>query len=190
MVRFLEQTVSQEKTGRNALLYGVCWFLSIFFLVCGALSASGSLGTGADGKLSINFLWLIVMAVCLALAGLAFYGKDYLRLDYDYSITESIVDVSRVLNNKRRKHLIEFDLGKVTGCGSVNSAAFERAKAMPGQSRNNWYIHEDAKLYYFAHEIKGQRCLTILELNDAMVQMVKSDRTLQTGAWHDAEGKN
>ena len=190
MIRFLEQTVSQEKTGKNSILFAICWFLSIFFLICGALCASGSIGTGADGRLAFNWVWLIAAIACVALAGLAFYGKDYLRLDYDYSITESVVDVSRVLNNKRRKHLAEFDLGKVTSCGSVCSAAFARAKATPGQTRNNWFIHEDADLYYFVYESKGQRCLTILELNNAMAQMVRTDRTLQNGAWHDAEGKN
>lgn len=185
MIRFLEQTVSQEKTGKTNFLYAVCWFLSIFFLVCAALSASSTLGTAADGSLSFNWIWLIAMIACLALAALAYYGKDYLRLDYDYSITESVVDVSRVLNNKRRKHLAEFDLGKVTSCGRVNSDAFARVKAMPGQTKNNWFIHEDANLCYFAYESKGQRSLTVLELNDAMVQLVKTDRTLQTGAWHD-----
>lgn len=189
MIRFLEQTVAHEKSGRNNILYGICWFLSIFFLICAAMSASGIIGQGADGGIAFNWIWLIAMAVCIALAGLAFYGKDYLRLDYDYSITESIVDVSRVLNNKRRKHLIEFDLSKVTNCGSTKSAAFAKVSAMPNQTKNNWFVHADAELYYFAHEINSQRNLTVLELNDAMVEMIKSDRTLQAGAWHNAEGK-
>jgi len=187
MVRFMEQTVTREKSVKNSFLYGVCVFLSIFFLICAAVCASGIISAGEG--LSFNWIRLIAALACVALAALSFYGKDYLRVDYDYSITESVIDVSRVLNNKRRKHLIEFDLGKVTSCGSVSSAAYARIKSMPNQNKNNWFIHENANLCYFAHESGGQRNLTVLELNDKMIEMIKTDRALQTGAWHDAEGK-
>ena len=190
MVRFLEQTVSQENSGKSRLVYGACSFFSIFFLICGALSASGIVGQNVDGSVQIVWIWILVMLLCLALSALCFFGRDFLRLEYDYSFTESVVDVSRVLNNKRRKHLIEFDLGKVSACGSVNTDAFRRAKAMPGVRLNKWYIHEAAKLYFFVHEAAGQRSLTVIELNDAMVNMIRRDPTLQRGAWYDEEGKD
>ena len=189
MIRFLEQTVGQDRNQKNAFLYGVCCFLSVFFLVIGAMCASSILSVDDGGGIAISWIWVVLLLVCLGLAAMAFFGKDYLRVEYDYCVTESIVDVSRVLNNKRRKNLAEFDLGKVTSCGSVSSASFARASAMPGQTKNNWFIHNDAKLYFFCYESKGQRNITVLELNDSMLQLIKTCPSLQRDAWHE-EGKD
>lgn len=190
MIRFLEQTVSKEHSGRSKLAYGACSFFTIFFLVCGAMSASSTIGRNDAGGLQIMWLWIIVMILCLALAALCFFGRDYLRPEYDYSFTESVIDVSRVLNNKRRKHLVEFNLGKVSDCGSIRTNAFRRAKSMPGIEVNNWYIHEDAKLYYFVYEVNGRRHLIVLEFNDKMIELIRRDPTLQHGAWHEEEEEN
>lgn len=189
MIRFLEQTVAQKQADKNAFLYGLSCFLSVFFLIVAALCASGILARDAQGGLVIGWIWLIGALVCLALAGCAFFGRDYLRLEYDYSFTEGVIDVSKVLNNKRRKHLAEFNVGKIISCGSVNSAAYARAKSTPGIAQNNYYINADEELYFFAYESEGHRNLTVLELSEDMVQMIKTDRSLQNGAWHDAEGK-
>jgi len=187
MYSFIEHTVGKERSGKSRMFYGAGWFISVFFLICGVFCATGILGQDAQGNLQIGWPWIILLLVCIGLAAMAFYGKDFLYPEYDYSITGSVVDVSRVLNNRRRKHLAEFSLGKVISCGEVSSEAYSRARSMCTDKINNWFIHGDAPLYYFCHEQNGKRSMCVLELNQAMVDVIKNSRELPMGAWH--EGK-
>lgn len=184
----IEQTISRENGAVSAVFYGFCRIAAPLMLVFAALCASGMLEEGADGALHVRWLSLALTLLLLALAACAFWGKDHLRTEYDYCLCGHVLEVSRILNGKRRSRAASIELGKVFSAGCASSAAFQRIERMSGMKKLRCTLHKDAKQYYFAYEQNGNRLLALLELNDALLAAVRRNSALARDAWQTEEG--
>ena len=140
----------------------------------------------------ILFVWqnLVMTLVFGGVAYLLWRVSDNCRVEYDYTFTNGCLDVSRVLNNKRRKYLTALEMKDVIRCGPATGPAFQKTLSEPGIKCHNWFVNRDAKLYYFYFQRKGVKHVIVLELTDEMVAMIRSKNYLPREAWYDAEGRN
>ena len=140
--------------------------------------------------------WLLAGAallVALAFGGLTFLlfrVKDECRVEYDYAFTNGNLDVSKVMNERRRRYLCAMDTKDVISCGPAQGPAFQKALNEPGVKTHNWFVNRDAKLYYFYFQRKNMKHVIIVELNDEMVAMIRSKNYLPRGVWYDENGNS
>jgi hypothetical protein len=113
----------------------------------------------------------------------------YAEGKYDYTFTNGCLDVSRVLNNKRRKYLTALEMKDVIRCGPATGPAFQKTLKEPGVKVHNWFVNRDAKLYFFYFPRKGVKHVIVVELVDEMVAMIRSKNYLPRDAWYDEEGR-
>lgn len=188
---FLETIAVRRKQGLYTALYYACWALIIVFALVAAFALSGVVGINPETG-GMVFVWqnLVVMLVFGGAAYLLWRGSDNCRVEYDYTFTNGNLDVSRVLNNKRRKYLTALEMKDVIRCGPATGPAFQKTLNEPGIKCHNWFVNRDAKLYYFYFQRKGVKHVIVLELTDEMVAMIRSKKYLPREAWYDAEGKN
>ena len=187
---FLEIIAVRHRQGMYTLLYYLCWALLIGLALVAAFMLSNVVGMNPEtGSMVFSWQNLLFTLVFGGAAFLLWRGSDNLRVEYDYTFTNGNLDVSRVLNNKRRKYLTALEMKDVIRCGPAAGPAFEKTLKEPGVKVHNWFVNRDAKLYFFYFQRKGVKHMIVLELTDEMVAMIRSRNYLPREAWYDAEGK-
>lgn len=180
---YMEQTVSKERTIVARVLYGLAWALVILFVLMGLYFAANVLAAFDGGGLAIRWPSVIGCVLTLAAAVLIWWFKDGLYMEYDYLINENRLEVTQIMNNRRRKQCLTLELGRIQECG-----AFRVQK--PGMKIEKLYLDPNAALSYICYEEKGERRMALLQLNEDMIASLKGSRALQRGVWRDAEGKS
>ena len=180
-----EQTVASKLGGARSTLYIGAWIL-LALLVLGALiAAAGILGTDAAGKMSVSWTSLILLALFAAAAALVWFKKDALKLEYDYALEGGSLEVTAILNARRRKAKLHLPLSGVQSCGDVDSEAYRRISARSGLRKHKLYLNEAAPHCFFLYGADGAQHMAVLELNPEMRNAVRGDRRLPVGSWHE-----
>lgn len=188
---FLEQTAVRQKQGVFTLLYYLVWAVMIAFGLIAVMGLTSMIGVNPEtGGIAFHFPSLIMGVVFGALAFFCFRAKDECRVEYDYAFTNGSLDVSKVMNERRRRYLCAMETKDVISCGPAKGPAFQKALKEPGIKQHNWFVNREAKLTYFYFQKKGVKHLAVLELNDEMISVIRSKKYLQQGAWHDEDGKS
>lgn len=187
---FLEQTAVRQKRGAFTALYYLAWVFMVIFGMMAVFSLTSVVGTNYEtGGMVFRPQFLIGLVVFGGLAFLLYRAKDECRVEYDYSFTNGSLDISKVMNERRRRYLCALETNEVISCGPAKGPAFEKALKEPDVKVHNWFVNREAKLYYFYFQKKGVKHVIVLELNDAMIAVIRSKKYLQTGVWHDEDGK-
>ena len=188
---FLEQTAVRKSRGIFSLLYYMAWIGVVLFALVAAFGLRGVIGVNPEtGGLMFSLTSLIVMVVFGGLAFFLFRAKDECRIEYDYAFTNGCLDISKVMNERRRRYLCAMETKEVLSCGPAAGPAFQKVLKEPGIKQHNWFVNREAKLYYFYFQKKGVKHVAVMELNDEMISVIRSKKYLQLGVWHDADGKS
>ena len=188
---FLEIIAVRHRQGLYTMLYYLCWAVLIAFALVAAFMLSNIVGMNPEtGGMVFSWQSLLWTVVFGGGAFLLWRASDNCRVEYDYTFTNGNLDVSRVLNNKRRKYLTALEMKDVIRCGPAAGPAFKKTLSEPGIKVHNWFVNRDAKLYYFYFQRKGVKHVIVLELTDEMVAMIRSKNYLPRDAWYDEEGRS
>jgi hypothetical protein len=126
---FLEETVICKDYKRENFKYNLIntfaiisfSLILIWFLVCFNTLVY------PEGHMLSAIIMLIIPCIIFYLIGYFLMKLKYkFCVDYDYVLVEGSVRISKVVKNRRRFNLIEFDAKKVTKLGLVNSDDFIR----------------------------------------------------------------
>lgn len=125
------------------------------------------------------FAFLILMpigfgsAVALIIAG-AFYGVYRLsgntNKEFEYIVTEDIIDVDVIVNKSKRKRLISFNLESVKVLADINNTQHKHYLSENFDSVIDATSGRKDKKVYFAIVEKTNRVLVKMELTEAMLQ--------------------
>lgn len=185
---FLEQVARRRRQGIFTLLYFLLWIVIIFSGFSAVMYLMQIVRFDENG-FAFNFFALIFTAIFGGIAYLAWRRADYCRMEYDYTFTNGILDVSQVLNNKRRRYLTALELKDVIRCGPAKGPAFQKTLGESGLKKHNWFLNRDANLYYFLFAKNNVKHLAVVELTDEMVELIRSKNYLQKGVWMDENGR-
>ncbi|MBQ6373468.1 MAG: hypothetical protein IJJ45_03175 [Clostridia bacterium] len=187
---YLEQTVSKHGGDATSILYYAAWLIVAVFAVIALFALSNVVGLDPQtGRMAFSPVSLVLALAAGGVAYLGYRKKDNLRVEYDYVFTNGTLDISSVLNNKRRRYLCELEMKDVIRCGPAAGPAFDRSLKEPNVRRHNWFVNRGAKLYHFYFQKNGVKHLAVMELNDEMIRMIRSKQYLQIGTWYDADGR-
>ncbi|MBR6889812.1 MAG: hypothetical protein IKN05_02370 [Clostridia bacterium] len=186
---FLEIIAVRRRQGLYTALYYMCWMFILLFALMAAISLTGIVGMNPEtGGVVFSWQSLLLTVVFGGGAFLLWRGSDNCRVEYDYTFTNGNLDVSRVLNNKRRKYLTALEMKDVIRCGPAAGPAFMKTLNEPGIKRHNWFVNREANLYFFYFQRKNLKHVIVLELTDEMIRMIRSKNYLPREAWYEADG--
>ena len=185
---FLEQVARRRRQGMYTLLYVFIWITLIVSGFMALMYLMNIIGYDENG-IRFDFISLIFAVVFGGITFLLWRRADYCRMEYDYSFTNGTLDISQVLNNKRRRYLTALEMKDVVSCGPAQGPAFHKLLSDSSIKRHNWFLNRDANLYYFYFVKKNVKHLAVVELTDEMVEVIRSKSYLQRGVWTDADGK-
>jgi len=165
---FHEESINKAGSGtRGALYYTFYGGMIIFGIV--ALQSFFALIGG-----NINVISIVITLIFAAAA----YGMYVLRnnqsIEYDYTFTNGILDIARVINNSKRKKLLSTDIREFEIIASTSDEGFERMLSHKGIfKRYNYFLNKGKGLYYgiFIHE--GQKCMLVFEPSEKLLGIFK-----------------
>ena len=106
---FLEIIAVRRRQGLYPALYYMCGMFILLCALMAAISLTGIVGMNPEtGGVVFSWQSLLLTVVFGGGAFLLWRGSDNCRVEYDYTFTNGNLDVSRVLNNKRRRYLTAY----------------------------------------------------------------------------------
>lgn len=180
MDNFREEVAVRRNAGMYNFLYMLAWAAMVVFTLMAMIGLSGVMGMMTAG---FSVMPIVMLVLFGGLAFLIFRYKDELRSEYEYVFTNGDLDVSKVLNNSRRRYLTCLAMKNVEAAGPVTGAAFRRYLTMPGIKKHNWFLNRDARLYFFYFVKAGVKHLMVVELSNEMVDLVKKPNYMNSGVW-------
>ena len=182
MDQFLEQVVTKQNRTMQTITYICAWIVLILFGFMTFLQFTSITAVLSQYGFGLEFfITLAQLVVFGGLAVLMYLYKDRIKLEYEYTFTNSQLDFAQVFNNKKRKNLGTMNIKNLEACGLVSSGSFNRYINMQGIKRTNWFLNREAELLYFYYQKDGQKRIIIIEPNEEMIALIK--RNLPQGVW-------
>lgn len=168
MDNFREESISKNNTGLNTLLY----VLSFIGMIIFGLIAVTYLMAIFNGNFKIP-----TIVTTLIFGGLTygcFVAKNNQRIEYDYTFTNGILDIAKVINNNKRKRLLSADIREFEVIAPTSDEGFQRILNHKGiEKRFNYFLNRGGGLYYAVFIHDGKKSLLVFEPSDILVQMFK-----------------
>lgn len=169
---FHEESVTKVNAGLNSIIYVICYIgMVIFalFAIQGLMAVVNSIVSGI-----INIPAIAVTAIRGALAYGCFVLKNNQRIEYDYTFTNGILDIAKIINNSRRKKLLSVDIREFEVIAPISDEGFKRMLNHKGiQNRYNYFLNRGPGLYYGVFNHDGVKSMLVFEPSDKMLELFK-----------------
>lgn len=182
MDNFKEEVIVRRRQGISGIVYALLLVIMVVNALIGVIMINAVLNTIGNG---FNWISLIIALLFLASAVLIWLKKDMLKVEYEYTFTNGVLDVSMVLNNSKRKYLAEIPLKLVESAGSVTHPSFNRYLNDKTLKKHNWFLNRDNDLIYLYFSKNSVRRLVVIEPSAEMQQMMRSKSYMGFGVWQE-----
>lgn len=172
--QFMEEATVKQNRALETVLYLIVCLMMVVSIVLAMLTFTffnaALQGGGSTGEI---LMWIGICIVSIAFAIYAWFNKDKVRTEYEYTITNAQMDFAAVYNNAKRKNLGTMNLKNIAACGDVASGSFQRYISMPGVKRSNWFVNREADLFYIYFQKEEKKQIIIIEPSNEMKTMIK-----------------
>ncbi len=110
---------------------------------------------------SFNLMNVLMVVIFGGGAWMMWWGKDMLRVEYEYSFTNGVVDVSQVINNRRRKDVVSFRTREADLVAPADDPRLAELRKRKDVKIIRAYLNPGARLY-FAQFRKGDSTVVLL----------------------------
>ncbi len=163
-----EEIVIKRKKALDMILYVVLLLSSIFFGLIGAMNLMGIMGAGG-----FNISAVVGLVIFGGGAALMWFGKDYLRVEYEYSFTNGIVDISQVLNNRRRKELVSIKTREVELVAPIDDPRLFNIEKRQGIKKVKAVLNADSRIYFAVFRKNEQQYLVYFEPSEEFLRYMR-----------------
>mgnify|MGYP000713262603 CR=1 FL=1 len=169
MDTFHEESVSKINTGINTFIY-IASFLGM--ILCGFLTLVYF--SNIVNKNSIHFP-SIVYTILFGLATFGFYVlRNHQRIEYDYTFTNGILDVAKIINNNKRKKMLTADIREFEIIAPISDEGFQRALANRDiKKKYHFFLNRGGGLYYGIFNHEGVKSLIVFEPSQELLKLFK-----------------
>ena len=152
---YKEQIVKKKPTTKDMLIrVGVIVAVVLLFFIVG----------------SIQFLQAFLIFIMAAVIFAAFFLFSYLKVEYEYILTNGVLDIDAIYNKSRRKRLFSGDLREIEVMAhledKMHTGDFKSAQETKDYTSG---VH-GKNTYAFLTRYKGKNTKVIIEPNEAMMQ--------------------
>lgn len=168
MDHFHEESVSKVNTGLNTLVYILSYIGMVIF---GILALNFLMTIPSSGNILFSIVFTLIFG---ALAYGCFVLRNNQRIEYDYTFTNGILDIAKIINNKKRKKLLSADIREFETVAPTSDDGFQRMLQHKGiQKRYNCFLNRGGGLYYGVFTNDGVKSMLIFEPSEKLLKLFK-----------------
>ena len=156
MQNYIECLVKKESTSKDIFKLNFIIIISVVLIL-----------------LSIIAIKKIGFLVAIIIGYFAFRELNSLSLEFEYIITEDIVDIDKIINKSRRKSVLSFELSFVNKMEKVSLADVKKLKKENAKILNVYGNEKSENIFLIDVCVKGKRYNVLFEPSSEMVDMLK-----------------
>lgn len=166
---FHEETIIKANSSMNVFFYYTFYSSMIFFGVLSLLYINAFL------KGAFDYMFIILALITGALAYGSYILRNNQRIEYDYTFTNGVLDIAKIINRSKRKKLLSVEIGEFEIIAPIGHESFQKAlQDKTIQKRLNYFLNKGEGLYYGILRDERKRCLLIFEPSQEMLRMFKA----------------
>lgn len=165
---YMEYILKKKKNGAEVLLtatiiFGAILLTAILFVLMIATARYGQI-TSTIGLLLAIGVW---------------YGARYLinkqNVEYEYILTNSEIDMDKIMSKKSRKRLASFDFKEITVCANIKDDEhnYDYKNVIPKKLVNVIGDFERGNIYFADYVQDGETCRVLFQPTSRMMETVK-----------------
>lgn len=170
---FYEESVDTHKQAaakRRYMLFKIVSIIAVILGVIAVIMFFFGIPIGEDGitpsVIAMLVVWGITAVIMFAFAILLGRKKHSFYLSYDYTFVSGELRISKVFNNRRRKHLYNIPTDRIIKIGRVGSDTYSKTKKTPETKEDiltpNNEAEDDKEFFYiYAQTNVGKRILVL-----------------------------
>lgn len=163
---------------RNTVAQNIMYIVATVVMILAAAYTMFSLQLVLVVISRAGFSTAIILDVAFLLfsgfsAVMLFLNRDKIKLEYEYTFTNGIIDFAQVYNNKKRKNLGTMNVKNVEAFGKVASGSFTRYSSMQGVKMTNWFLNRESELYFFYIVKDSAKRIIVMEPSEELVGLIK-----------------
>jgi hypothetical protein len=163
-----EEIVVKRKKALTMIMYMIIWLMMLVSALIGSISLMGIMSPNG-----INFVSIIYLVIFGGGAVLMWFGKDYLRVEYEYSFTNGVVDIAQVINNRRRKELVTFKTREVEIVAPIDDPKLHNFEARPNLKKIKAVLNADSDIYFASFRKNEVQYLLYFEPSKEFLQLMR-----------------
>ena len=117
---------------------------------------------------------LILVIICAAVGYLLYYLGNNTKYEYDYTLTNNVLDIAKVINNSQRKKLLSVKMENIQEMAPITSDSFQRYFNDRQIKKMNLFLNRGVHLYFFKTVMDGNPVVVVFEPDTEMVQLMRS----------------
>ena len=168
MDNFHEEIVVRQNKGLASAAYIFANIFMVLFALVAAMFFPMILT-----QQGFNYMALIIVVLMGGLAFLLFYSRNFLKVEYEYSFTNGLFEVAKVINNRKRKEMMAFRIKEIELMAPIFTNGFERYQSMKDIKTVKAFLNRDAKKYFMVLRYKDEKTMLVLEPRSEMVRLMK-----------------
>jgi hypothetical protein len=161
-----EEIIFRHKNALNMILYGFSMVSAVILGIIAAIQLNVML-------YNLSIPSVIAFVVIGGSAVLMWFGKDNLRVEYEYSFTNGVVDIAKVINNRRRRELISFKTREVELVASVDDPKLNGIKSRPNLKKISAVLNGDSAVYFASFRKNEVQYLVYFEPSADFLKMMR-----------------
>ncbi|MBQ7340110.1 MAG: hypothetical protein IJW43_04595 [Clostridia bacterium] len=174
MVEFVyDETVVDNNRESNKKKYNFYNVLGIILVLITAIWGGYVIAFIPTISYAFLFFGLIPIIICILIIFFLFRKRDTYLVDYDYQFATGDVNISKVINYKKRKSGVSFRCVELDAIGLYDSERFNKFKSVPSVKTlymtSNDSPCEGNDFYYVFYSRKEEKYLVILECSKRFV---------------------
>lgn len=131
-----------------------------------------------ERTLAIFFILLIPGTLFLILGIFLWHKKNGVFVEYDYTILTDEIRIAKIINQKDRRRVIDFDISKIERIGKVNSSTyFEYVKDLSVKKlvlTKNKFADKGKDFFYLVVNTEKGKKLLVIECTENFIARVLS----------------
>lgn len=180
---FYEESVNTHNQASAKRKYRVYQIFSIISVILAVFSIFNVLFGRIDADQGITkavivyiVIWLVMAAVMIFAAVFLARKKHVFFLSYDYTFVSGDLRISKVFNNRRRKHLYNIPTDRIIKMGRVGSDSYVKTKASPDTKEEiltpNTEAEEDKEFFYIHAQTNVGKRVLVLECRIQLIYTI------------------
>ena len=163
-----EEIVVRHRKTMSMILYVIFMFTAMLSALIGSISLMGIVSPSGFDPYS-----LVMLVIFGGGAILLWFRKDYLRVEYEYSFTNGVVDISQVLNNRRRKELVSFKTREVEIVASIDDPKLIGIEKRPNLKKIKAVLNADSEIYFAGFRKNETQYLLYFEPSKEFLKLMR-----------------
>lgn len=120
-----------------------------------------------------NMIMFVLAIICGLLCALFYFLAQRVKIEYDYTLTNSTLDIAKIMNGKNRKKLVSIEVPSIIEMQPITADKFQGIFEDKSIRKVNMFLNKGTHLYYMLIVKDNKQIAVVFEPDQKLVEYMK-----------------